>query len=177
MTERTTPKTIRMGKDTAEWLKGKDARLLVESTCDLIQSGRLEFDESGVHSPQIVKSETIVEKETTNTSEGVHNQYPKSALKCIEESLQILSFWQQDVDYFWEDLLNKIVNGDLTKGTLGLGESPIAEAAEDEEVQSILKNLANLCDERDVPLDKAYKNVLMIGAKIVYKDVQGAKLG
>lgn len=104
-------------------------------------------------------------------------EYPDKALECVREADQILTFYEKDIDEFWADMLRKILTGNLSDGTLDIGESIFSELEKDNEVSGILNNLRKLCDERDVPIEDAFKSVLIVGAKIIYKDVQGAKLG
>jgi len=45
----TTTKTIRMTNETAEFLKGKDARMILEGVCELISKGKIKYNASGLH--------------------------------------------------------------------------------------------------------------------------------
>lgn len=162
MTTKTTTKTIRIDNDVADWLNGKDARLILESSCELIRAGKLRLDDNGVHT----------------FKENVHtDRISDTAMKCAKEVNQILTFYEADEDVFWADLLDKVTNGDMSSGKLQLDGGVLFTASTKESVAPILANLERLCLDRGVNLEEAYEKVLSTGAKIVYTDIKNAKLG
>ena len=177
MTDKTTPKTVRIDAEVAKWLKGKDARLLIESTCELVRAGKLRFDDIGVHTDKSVhtkdnSSGSVHTKDelsnSVHTKGSVYTEETQKYLDDIEGMVKAsggtFDEFVSDLDFklTWEQLL--LENGKIKQGEL--------DRVRPEEMD----NLEKLCREMCVDNDKAMREVMEIGAKIVYGKVQRGEI-
>lgn len=159
---RTTTKTIRISNDTAEYLKDKDCRIILESICKLIQKEELTLDDKGVHTE----------------NEGVHT-LSKKDIATLKDIKQMAELSGSNLSEVLGSLQFKLTFNDLeiTNGELAVYKSLWDKVSEDEEVAGLIGNLNSLCDEKGIALEDAYKQVLMTGGKIVYANVRDERIG
>lgn len=171
----------RIGDDLYERLKGKNTSEVVREALEKYFKGN-SAPRKDSFVPQNVKAleeENRTLKQTIEflkADESVHTISDK-AMECVKEVSSILEFFDADEEIFWSDLLDKVTNGDMSSGKLKLDGGTLFTASRKEEVAPILANLEKLCFDRGVNTEEAYEKVLSVGAKITYKDIQGASIG
>ena len=97
-------------------------------------------------------------------------------IESLKDIQVMCAFFDVELSDFIQSLQEKMNEGDISveRGQIILGNPYMTEVLKDDEVVGILHNLESLCEDKGVDLFEAYKNALIIGAKIAYKDVQGA---
>lgn len=121
-------KGIRLPNDVADWLEGKDSRLILESCCELIRAGKLKLDDSGVH--------TVNEK--------------SDVMDDIEQMVRVSG---GTLDDFLQDLDMKIGWGELElqDGVIRVEEKEAVDMSKE------MKDLQDACNEKGVDINEAIR--------------------
>ena len=148
-------KPIRVRDDVYEYLKGKDARLLLESVCDLLMKGRLEFDSSGVKIGQ-VGGFKLSEKD--------------------EEVLKEISSWARlygsDFGTLLRGIGDRLGEGEITM----LGDEvycfseEMTRAIRKEEL--IFWKIHKVCDYKRIERGSVYRRMIKYGGEKVLKEIK-----
>lgn len=187
-------KGIRLVDEVADFYDEINARVLLVDLYEKVKSGKVRIKDDclvvntnvwSVNTSELKERIKVLEEENRTLEQTVEflkagegaNTISDKAMECAKEVNSILAFYGVDEDIFWSDLLDKVTNGDMSSGKLELDGGLLYSASRSEEVAPILANLEKLCFDRGVNTEEAYGKVLSVGAKITYKDIQGASIG
>ena len=87
----TTVRAIRVSNETAEWLKDKNSRLLLESTVEQIRAGKIGFGDNGVYA---IATDSV----------------PDGVIEDIRRSIELSG---EDADEFLRVLCEKLNNYEI----------------------------------------------------------------
>lgn len=145
-------KPIRVRDDVYEYLRGKDARLLLESVCDLLMDGRLEFDSSGVKIGEGIK---LSERDE----------------KVLDEIKAWSELYGSDFGKMLKGIGDRVGEGEITMqdGEVYCFSEEMTRAIRKEEY--ILWKLNRACEYKRIEKGSVYRRMIKYGGEKVLKEI------
>lgn len=123
------------------------------------------------------KCSTNVQQNALQNNSVSQNLLDEDDIKVLKDIGQMAKLSGSDLKSVLSSLQFKLTFNDLEihDGELAVYKSIWDELIEDEEVYGLLSNLSDLCESRGVELGEVYRQVLLVGGKMMYADVRDKK--